>query len=332
MTINDIARMAGVSSAAVSRYFNKGYISEEKREAIRQVVEQTGYRPSLQAQTLRTRKTRTIGVILPRVNNGAVGTMVDGILPVLYERGYQLILADTQNKPERIVEYLKMFNEKQADGMIYMGTIYSGEVRQRLQQTSVPLVIIGQRLENCRCVYHDEYHAMYDMTKLMFGKGRRKIGYLSAFIADEATGLERYRGYCAAVRNLGAAHLEKNMEEADFSLDAGYQAAERLWEKTGGLDGIICASDKIAVGAMRYLRKIGKHIPEDVMVSGHGDSGYSMVTTPPLSTIHYSYKEAGSLAAHMIMDILEKKESALEGMMLGYSICDRGSTGGTEEA
>ena len=95
MNIKEIARRAGVSSAAVSRYFNNGYISGEKQEAIRKVVEETGYRPSIQAQTLRTRRTRMIGVIVPKVASASIGRIVEGILSVLNESEYQMLLAVT---------------------------------------------------------------------------------------------------------------------------------------------------------------------------------------------------------------------------------------------
>ena len=93
MNIAEIAKRAGVSSAAVSRYFNDGYISEEKREKIRRVVEETGYRPSVQAQTLRTKKTKMIGVIVPKVASASIGRVVEGILSVLNGRKYQMLLA-----------------------------------------------------------------------------------------------------------------------------------------------------------------------------------------------------------------------------------------------
>ena len=101
MNIAEIAKRAGVSSAAVSRYFNDGYISEEKREKIRRVVEETGYRPSVQAQTLRTKKTKMIGVIVPKVASASIGRVVEGILSVLNGRKYQMLLAVTQNDPEK---------------------------------------------------------------------------------------------------------------------------------------------------------------------------------------------------------------------------------------
>ena len=107
MNIEKIAEMSGVSRAAVSRYFNNGYISEEKREAIRKVVEETGYRPSVQAQTLRTKKTKMIGVIVPKIASASIGRIVEGILSMINENGYQMLLAVTQNDPKKELEYLE---------------------------------------------------------------------------------------------------------------------------------------------------------------------------------------------------------------------------------
>ena len=133
MNIGDIAKRAGVSRAAVSRYFNNGYISEEKKEAIRKVVEETGYRPSIQAQTLRTKKTRLVGVILPKIDSAAIGNVVAGILAVLNESGYQLLLADTQNNLKKELEYLNIFNEKQVDGVIFIATVFTQEHTEKYE-------------------------------------------------------------------------------------------------------------------------------------------------------------------------------------------------------
>ena len=101
MNVSDIAKLAGVSNSAVSRYFNHGYISQEKREAIRKVVEETGYRPSVQAQTLRTKKTNMIGVIVPKIASASIGKIVEGILSVLNKSNYQMLLAVTENDPKK---------------------------------------------------------------------------------------------------------------------------------------------------------------------------------------------------------------------------------------
>lgn len=112
MNINEIARLAGVSRATVSRYLNKGYVSEEKKEIIRKVIEETGYQPSAQAQTLRTKKTSLVGVILPKINSDTISREVAGISDVLTARGYQLILANTNNNLDEELKYLSLFTRK----------------------------------------------------------------------------------------------------------------------------------------------------------------------------------------------------------------------------
>ena len=208
MNIAEIAKLAGVSSAAVSRYFNNGYISEEKRERIRKVVEETRYRPSLQAQTLRTRKTRLIGVILPKIDSAAaMGSVVAGILSVINDNGYHMLLADTQSDPGKELEYLVFFNEKQVDGVILVATVFTNGHKKALKEMTVPVVIVGQTLPGYHCVYHDDYHAFYDMTRLLLEKGRRHLGYVGVFHHDRAVGLERYQGYIDAVKDQGLEEL-----------------------------------------------------------------------------------------------------------------------------
>lgn len=323
MNIAEIARLAGVSSAAVSRYFNNGYVSKEKREAIRRVVEETGYRPSVQAQTLRTKKTKMIGVILPKINSPSMGSVVAGILSVLEEEGYRLLLADTQSNPEKELEYMSVFDEKQVDGVILAATVFSVKHKKALENMSVPVVIVGQRLEGYHCVYHDDYHAIYDMTRLVLEKGRRKLGFISAFHQDVAAGMERYRGYCDAVRDAGLKELAQNYVIADFTIRSGYEKTKELLDTCKDLDAVVCAADEMAVGAMQYLRDAKIDVPGEIMVTGHGDSELSKVTTPMLNTIHYSYEESGEMAARMVLDILDKGKSAEKEIKMGYSIVER---------
>jgi LacI family sucrose operon transcriptional repressor len=320
MNIAEIAKLAGVSKAAVSRYFNHGYISEEKRETIRKVVEETGYRPSIQAQTLRTKKTKMIGVIVPKIASASIGRVVEGILSVVNESGYQMLLAVTQNSPKKEMEYLSAFDDKQVDGVILAATVFSAEYKRILKKLSVPVVIVGQQLSGYCCVFHDDYHASYDLTKLFLDQGRSKLGYIGAIQQDKAVGAERYRGFKDAVCDGGYDELAENYVIASFTMASGYEKAGELFEKCRDLDGLICATDTIAAGAVQYLREHGVKIPEEILVAGQGDSELARVTAPPLITVHYSYEKSGELAVQMLMDVLEKKEAACKEVKLGYSI------------
>lgn len=327
MNIAEIAKLAGVSSAAVSRYFNQGYISEEKREAIRKVVEETGYRPSVQAQMLRTHKTRMIGVILPRIDSAAIGSMVTGILSTLNESGYQLLLADTQNNVKKELEYLSVFNEKQVDGVILVATVFTPAHKKALKNRALPVVILGQSLSGCHCVHFDDYHSVYDMTRMLLQKGKRRLGFISVFHQDKAAGLDRYQGFCDAVREAGLPELADRYVISDFSIKSGFESAGELHRKWRDLEAVICATDAIAIGAMQYYKAQGLRIPEDIQVTGHGDSSTSMVTTPALTTVHYSYEDAGTLAARMLLEQMEKKEKDAREIKLGFTILERESTG-----
>lgn len=323
MNIAEIAELAGVSRAAVSRYFNHGYISEEKREAIRKVVEETGYRPSLQAQTLRTKKTKMIGVIVPKIASASIGSVVEGILSVLNQSDYQMLLAVTQNNPQKELEYLAAFDEKQVDGVILVATVFTAEHKRIFKRLSVPMVIVGQQLSGYYCVYHDDYHASYDLTKLVLEKGRKNLGYLGALRQDKAVGEMRYQGYRDAVCDAGCDWLAGNHVTAAFTVSSGYERMGELLKKCEKLNGVICATDTMAAGAMQYLREHGIQVPEQILMAGQGDSEMGRVTSPPLLTVHYSYEKSGEMAIQMLMEILSQGEAAMKEVKLGYQIVDR---------
>ena len=318
----EIAKLAGVSSAAVSRYFNNGHISDEKKEVIRKVVEETGYRPSVQAQTLRTKKTKMIGVIVPKVASASIGRIVEGILSILNESEYQTLLAVTQNDPKKESEYLIAFNDKQVDGVILAATVFTADQKRILKNMLVPIVIVGQRLSGYYCVFHDDYHAAYDLTKLLMEKGRKRLGYIGALRQDQAVGAERYRGFCDAVIDMGCGGLAENAVTADFTIASGYEKAKELLTRCKNLDGLVCATDTMAAGAMQYLCEQGIEVPQQIVVAGQGDSDMAKVTAPPLITVHYSYERSGEIAVQMLMEVLEKGEAAIKEVKLGYYIVE----------
>lgn len=324
MNIGKIAELAGVSRAAVSRYFNKGYISEEKKEAIRRVVEETGYRPSVQAQTLRTKRTKMIGVIVPKIASASIGRIVEGILSMINENGYQMLLAVTQNDPKKELEYLDAFSEKQVDGVILLGTVFQAEHKKVLKNLSVPVVIVGQQMPGYNCVFHDDYHAFYDLTRLFLERGRTKLGYIGAIQQDVAVGSERYRAFCDAARDMGHEGLADNYVTAAFTLRSGYEKAEELLEKCSDLDGLICATDTMAAGAAQCLRERGIKVPEQILLGGQGDSAMARVAIPSLITLHFSYEKSGEIAVHMLLEALAEKETeqASKETKLGYHIVE----------
>lgn len=320
MNIAEIARMAGVSSAAVSRYFNNGYISEKKRESIRRVVEETGYRPSLQAQTLRTRKTRMIGVVAPKMASTSIGKIVEGILSVLNKSGYQMLLAVTENNPDKELTYLDTFREKQVDGVVLLATILTDAHIKILGEMNVPVVIVGQQLSGYCCVYHDDRQGTADLTKRILEAGRKQLCYLGVLKEDKAVGAERLRGYQEAVRAAGFEELAGRTGIATFDMESGYEKAKELYAAYPSMDALICATDEIALGAAKYLREIGVNVPGQVLIAGHDDSMIAQVMYPPMPTVHFFYEKCGSLAIEMLFEQMNEPEAPVKEVRLACQL------------
>lgn len=325
MNINEIAKMAGVSKTTVSRYLNDGYVSEEKRIQIKRVIEETGYQPSAQAKMLRTKKTGLIGVIIPKINSDTVSRMVAGISDVLAKNGYQLLLANTNNDIEEELKYLNLFKDNQVDGILFIGTIFTRRHKQLLKDCKVPLVILGQRLEGYSSVYHDDYHAALQMTQLLIKNGKVP-GFIGVTVKDEAAGLNRKKGFEAALKNQKIEYNSLQMAEGEFSIESGYEKMKELLKSVPDIDSVFCATDNIAIGAMYYLKKIGKKIPEEIQLAGIGDTPMAKLVTPSLTTVHFYYKTSGMEAASMLVELLETKNTVKKELKMGYEIVKQEST------
>ena len=228
MNINEIAKMAGVSRATVSRYLNNGYVSEEKKKVISKVIEETGYQPSSQAQMLRTKKTKLVGVILPKIDSNTISREVAGISDILTQKGYQMILANTNNSVEEELKYLSLFKDNQVDGVIFIATILTKQHREMLKEYKVPIVLLGQHLEGYPCIFQDDHKAAMSLTEQMLKTGK-KFGYITVTDKDEAVGKMRISGVEEILKknNIG---LDKSCVKCgNFTLESGYEKAEELF-------------------------------------------------------------------------------------------------------
>lgn len=270
MNINEIAELAGVSRATVSRYLNDGYVSEEKRTAIKQVIEETGFVPSAHAQTLRTKKTKLIGVILPKINSESISRIVAGVSSVLTKQGYQVLLANTENDEKKELEYLQLFQDNRVDGIILIATIFTKGHKKLLNELQVPIVMVGQHLSGYSSVYHDDQGAAKAITNLMVNAGGESFGFIGATMRDEAVGQQRRCGFLDSLKEAGIKIPRSALKEARFDTESGYELTRELLEEYPQTDSVFCATDTIAMGVIEYLREVDKRIPEDVQLSGLG--------------------------------------------------------------
>lgn len=324
MTINEIAQLAGVSRATVSRYLNDGYVSEEKKKRIAKVIAQTGYVPSQQARTLRTGKTRFVGVVIPKISSETVGREVAGITSVLGASDYRTLLANTDNDENAEVAYLKAFHEQgQVDGIILIGTVITDAHRRVFEELNAPVVVMGQHVEGVSCVYFDDYNAMYDLT-LCCATGRTHPAYIGVYERDFAAGHLRTQAFIDATAQLG--HTDPVVERGLFNVESGLSLAGKIMREHPETDAIVCATDEIAAGVCKQLDQLGLRVPEDVHVTGLGDSMLAQVVKPQLTTVHYYYRTSGVEAARMLVEALEQGNAAVRETKMGYKLVLREST------
>lgn len=326
MTIAEIAQRAGVSKACVSRYLNHGYVSEEKKARIREVIEETGYTPSRNAQILRTGKTGIIGVILPKINSESIGRVAAGISEVLSGRGYRMLLANTQNDIEQELAYLELFKNDQVDGVVFSATLLTPDHRDLIASMNIPVVAVGQKVDYLSCVYHNDRTAARELTQVLLASGRSRPGCLCVTRKDHAVGAERRTGFLEACAAQGISVPESRMATCTFSIESGCDAARALFTQSPDIDALFCATDTIAIGAMQYLKGSGRRIPEDVEIVGVGHSRMTEIVSPRLTTSHLFYKTSGMEAASILCQILESGIDMKKQIMLGHELILQEST------
>ena len=319
--------MAQVSPSAVSRYLNGGPLSEEKRRRIQAAVEQTGYHPDSVARTLRTKTTNLVGLIVPKTDSDAVTQVTAGAASALAEHRYLSLLADTANDPAQELAYLNLFQKQQVAGIIFMASVMTAELENALRSTTVPVVVTGQKFRQVPCVYHDDQGAAYDLACLMLKRGRRRLAFIGVTEADVAVGVNRRRGVEAAMREYGLEPASLLVETGSFRVENGLTAMKRLLQRDGEIDGVICATDRIAVGALDVLRRSGRRVPEDVSVIGMDDSWAGSYITPPLTTARFYYRTCGEQAARLLVELIRnrKQPAPVQQTMLGYTVLERES-------
>lgn len=324
MNISDIAKLAGVAPSTVSRYLNNGYVSKEKKEIIAKVIEETGYAPLAAAQSLKNRKIRTIGVIVPRINSESVGHMVDGITKRFEGTEYEILLGNTDNDIDRETEYLNFFENNLVDGVIFLATKLNKKQQKILNRYNKPIVIATQNIPHFACVYNDDFGAAYQATKHLIDQGCKKIVYLGVTEDDIAAGHERHEGFRKALKE---SNLEPAYEkEVDFSVFEGYTGINDAINLNVDFDGVFCATDNIAAGVLNNLSFTDLKIPEDVKIIGIGDSVISKAMIPSLTSVHLYYDELGFEAADMIINYLSNDLKIDRQTQLGFELCVRQST------
>ncbi|KAF0819185.1 MULTISPECIES: LacI family DNA-binding transcriptional regulator [unclassified Cytobacillus] len=327
ITIKEIAERAKVSRTTVSRVLNNsGYVSEDARKRVLHVIEETGYVPSAHAKSLRTKKTKVIGVILPKISTETSSRLVNGIDEVLAGEGYQILLANTNLHAEKEIEYIRLLKSRNVDGMILSATNVEPELIQEIRQLNIPFIMVGQHAEELTSVIFDEYQAARDMAGLLIRKGYKKIAFIGVDEADRAVGYLRKQGYLDAMKEHQLSVESAWLQKGIFDIDSGFNGMKNIMESAEDKpQAVVAVTDRLAIGALRYLRQNGYSVPGDVAIAGMGGSELSKYITPALTTIDFSFEDAGREAALLILQKINGEHSLEKTRKINYRLVERES-------
>ena len=334
VTLKDIARETGVHVSTVSRALDpntRTSLSEDLVRRIQQTADRMGYRPNRLASGLRTRRTMTVGLVIPDITNRLFPPIVRGIESVLEPRGYASIIVNTDNQIEREAKLIDVLLERGVDGIIHAAAERSDPAVVDAIRRGVAVVTVNRQIdgESTPAVINDDAGGIETIARLLFDHGHRRIGHIAG-PQSLSTGLGRRQAFDAAAAKLGL-DLDPGATVCAqrFDEEEGRRCAERLLESGGGpITAILCANDRLALGALSVLRQRGLECPGDISVTGFNDSPVLDLIPPGLTTVRVARFDAGALSARLLLQMMTEPGSMVpRTTVLPVALVERGSVG-----
>jgi LacI family transcriptional regulator len=330
VTLREVAKTAGVHVSTVSRALDpnsRHLINAEIVTRIQRISQALDYRPNAAAYTLKTKRTRTIGVIIPDITNAIFPPIIRGIEDSLALGGYVAIVGNTDGAHERERALLDTFLARGVDGLILASVERDDDALERATAESTPMVTVNRQVDrdNVSSVVHDETEGIRRVLTHLASLGHRRIAMVAG-PQTSSTGARRY----AAFRQFSAAlRLEADDRlvafAAAYNEAAGEQGVEELIAGGGAFTAIVCGNDRLAIGAIAALARLRLKCPEDVSVTGYNDMAMVDRIDPPLTTIRIQQYRMGREAGAMLQRMIDGQIEA-EHVVLPVELMIRGST------
>ncbi|MEV8442335.1 LacI family DNA-binding transcriptional regulator [Actinosynnema sp. NPDC051121] len=322
VTLEEVARIAGVSRATVSRVVNGvATVDRELRQVVEKAISTTGYTPNRAARSLVTRRAGAIGLVLPEegrtVHDPYFGRVVSGVLPVIRPLGVQLVLTTGDHR-----EVVDDIRQHRLDGVILIHTHGADPLPRQLIEANLPVVLAARPVRPMSITYVDVDQAAGAglAADHLVASGCRRLATITGPLETPA-GQDRLRGFRDAVARHGLP--EPVVVEGDFSREGGAEAARRLG---ADVDGLFVASDLMATGAVPVLRAGGRRVPEDVKVVGFDDSSPAVECDPPLTTVRQPVEDMAAEMARLLVERVERPDRPVSSVVFAPTLVIRRSS------
>ncbi|CAM3557988.1 catabolite control protein A [Hydrogenibacillus schlegelii] len=327
VTIYDVAREAGVSMATVSRVINgSANVKPSTRKKVLRVIEELGYRPNAVARGLASKKTTTIGVILPDISSVFFAELARGIEDIATMYHYNIILTNSDQNIDKELKLIGNLLEKQVDGLLFLGSQVTEEHR-RLFKSPVPVVLVATQdpKGELPSVHIDVRQAAYDAVSYLLKKGHRRIAFLSDRLST-SLGRGRYEGYRQALAEGGVEVDETLIVEVPPHYEAALKGMKTVLALQPRPTAIFAASDELAIAAVHAVQDAGLSVPDDVEVIGFDNTRIAQMVRPMLTSVVQPMYDIGAVAMRLLTKLIQNEDVPTKTVVLPHRIEFRQST------
>lgn len=329
-TINDVAKIAGVSRQTVSRAINnKGEISLDTREQVLKVVQHLGYRPNRMAQGLVTQHTLTIGIIIPDISNPFFPEFARGVQDFAHQEEYNVFLCNTDGNPDEEVKALYSLAAQGVDGVILFTYQGSDDILKEFADKYHPVVVLNRYVEhpNIAVIMVNNYHGAKLAVEHLIERGHTNIAMLAGPDTSPSK-VRQVKGFCDALTEHGLPVVAKWIISSLPlpTLTQGYQSAHQLLSKNPQITAIFAYNDLLAIGAIRACNELGYRVPTDCAIVGFDDIQLASMVTPSLTTIYVNKYTLGEQAMARLLNMINNPDSVSPSIYVDVELVVREST------
>lgn len=320
-SIRDVARIANVSPATVSRVMNgTANVDEEKKRRVEAAIKETGFVPNEVARSLFKKSAKLIGLILPSIENPFFAQLAGAIERKADKHGFRLVLCNTGSSVDKEKAALQMLTSMNADGIIL--TTSNDEIREYTANCNIPVIVTDRSFSGgagLKYVHTDHYQGGRMAAEHLISKGCKNIVCIKGQ-QEISSAKDRYEGYRDVCKEKG---IKEQTVDCAYDFDQGMRITEELLEQFKDVDGIIACNDMVAISAYKVLHKKGIKVPEQIQLIGFDDIALARLMTPELTTISQPVEEIGAKAAELI---ILKDDSAKQEYIFEAKLVERETT------
>jgi LacI family transcriptional regulator len=303
-TIKDIARKTGLGLATISKYINGGNVREKNRAAIEQAIKELDFKINEIARSLKTSRSKTIGVVIPELSNGFITSIVSVMEDILMREGYGVLVCDCRTQVRREREAMEFLLGKMADAVVLMSAAPDGRHLETVLERGIPVVLLDRLLPDVEgkvdAVLVDNFKAAFDSTNYLLKRGHREIGIIVG-PRDVYTSRQRLSGYSEALIGSGIPPDQKLMAFTDYTVSSGYEAMKALYADNPGIGALFVTNYETTVGAILAVNELGIRIPDQLSMIGFDNLELAGLVKPALTVVEQPLADIGRAAAQTLL-------------------------------